>query len=69
MSKTIDMKLLANKIARDTFIFKKINVIDEYLELGIFNNFSHDDYLELGKMLSKETRKYKLIKLNNETEL
>ena len=69
MEKLIDIKGLAKKIARETFVFKKLNVCQEYYDIGIFNNFSYDDVIELGKQLNKETRKYKLKKINNEKEL
>jgi len=69
MKPNIDIPGLAKFIAKEMFVFNKINVIDEFDELGTFNNFCSDDWIELCKLISLEIRKYKLIKLNNENEL
>jgi len=62
--KKIDIINLAHKISKESFIFKKLNVITDYKELGIFNNFTVDEIHELGKQIYKDERKYKLTKLN-----
>jgi len=67
--KKSDIINLAHKISREVFVFKKLDVCQAYQELGIFDDFSYDDMIELGKQINKEIRKYKLIKLNNEKEL